>query len=50
LLSEFLTLLLAAGAHAIDLKPAGLACVDVSTAGAQPKGRLVWLLTAKVSG
>jgi phosphohistidine phosphatase len=49
LLSEFVTLLLAAGAHAIDLKPAGLACVDVGSAGAQPRGRLVWLLTADVS-
>jgi len=47
LLSEFLTLLLAAGV-AIDLKTSGLACVDVGSASAQPRGRLVWLLTPEV--
>jgi phosphohistidine phosphatase len=50
LLSEFLTLLLAAGAHAIDLKTAGLACVDVGAAGTHPRGRLVWMLTPEVCG
>jgi phosphohistidine phosphatase len=50
LLSEFLTLLLAAGGHAIDLKTAGLACIDLGSPGAQPRGRLVWLLTPEVSG
>jgi phosphohistidine phosphatase len=50
LLSEFLTLLLAAGGYAIDLKTANLACVDVGSTGAQPRGRLVWLLTPEVSG
>jgi phosphohistidine phosphatase len=50
LLGEFLTLLLAAGNHAIDLKTAGLACVDVGSPSAHPRGRLLWLLTPEVSG
>ena len=50
LLSEFLTLLLGAGAYAIDLKTAGLACVEVGSAGAQPRGRLLWLLTPELCG
>ncbi len=50
LLSEFLTVLLGAGDHAIDLKTGGLACVDVGSPGTRPRGRLVWLLTPEVSG
>jgi phosphohistidine phosphatase len=50
LLSEFLALLLSAGAYAIDLKTAGLACVDVGAAGTQPRGRLVWMLTPELCG
>jgi phosphohistidine phosphatase len=50
LLSEFLTLLLAAGGHAMDLKTAGLACLDLGSPGVPPRGRLVWLLTPEVSG
>jgi phosphohistidine phosphatase len=50
LFSDLLTVLLAAGGYSIDLKPAGLACVDVGTVGAQLRGRLVWLLTPEVCG
>jgi phosphohistidine phosphatase len=50
LFSDLLTVLLAAGGCAIDLKPAGLACVDVGTVGTQLRGRLVWLLTPEVCG
>jgi phosphohistidine phosphatase len=48
LLSDLLTVLLGAGAHSIDLRTAGLACVDLGSVGAQVRGRLVWLLTPEV--
>ena len=50
LLSYLLTVLLGAGEYSIDLKTAGLACVDVGSVGAQLRGRLVWLLTPEVCG
>jgi phosphohistidine phosphatase len=48
LFSDLLTVLLGAGGYAIDLKTAGLACLDVGAVGAQLRGRLVWLLTPEV--
>jgi phosphohistidine phosphatase len=47
LLSELLSVLIAAG-RPIELQTAALACVEVGSAGAQRRGRLLWLLTPEV--
>jgi phosphohistidine phosphatase len=48
-LSEFVSAVVGARAWGVDMKKGALACLEIETFGAEPRGTLVWLLTAKTA-
>jgi len=49
-LSSLVAYLIGAPGEAVEMKKGALARVDLEAWGPQPRGRLVWLLTAKLAG
>jgi phosphohistidine phosphatase len=50
LLSRVVAFLLGCPALQVNMKKAALVCIEMETAGAQPRGALNWMLTPKVAG
>jgi phosphohistidine phosphatase len=49
-LSDLVCLLTGARAGAVEMRKAGLACVELISAGPEPRATLVWLMTPKSVG
>ncbi len=49
-LSELVSWMIGAPGYGVEMKKAGLACLDVHGAGPQPQASLVWMLTPKAAG